>query len=216
MLTRLLKRITNWFKDIFHLHPAPVHLAMPQTIQESDIVKYARKNFNGLPELRYRQLDSIQSNMKERVKLLIEVDQVFGSNVMMDSIAVLAAWMADKVHGIKIAIGSPNLNMSYAIRRQIDEATKNKKKKVNNKDTVIFDNDARIDIVTHNRLRGHEYDFLLMNAVDFMEEHVLINYLTLSNNMTLHQNGSVVAFCETIDRVKTPYFPGYTRLELEV
>lgn len=207
MLMRLWKQFISWAKAKYG-KPAPVCEALPTTIDESDIVKYARKHFE-FSEGRYPELNKVQQALRSKAKTLVQVNS---SAAMTEHIAFLAAWLSE-VHGISIGIASPNLPMSYNIRRDIDDATESRTKKVNNKDTIIFENDARIDVVNHNRLRGNHYDVLILNAAEHVAEPYLGQY-TIGFNVVTGTGGYVLAYCEDFAKVKTTYFPGFGRLDL--
>lgn len=207
MLQRLLRDFISWVKTIFGIKPTPVGEALPQIIEESDIVKFARKQ-KRVDDSRYSELDKVQSMMKEKHKLIVETDRIG----LDDHIITMATWLTEKVHGISIGIASPNLNISYRLRREIDALTEHRTKKINNKDTVIFDNDARIEVLTANRMRGRRIDVLILNAPEHIAESYLSNYAVSFG--TIESHGHVLAFCEDIAKLKTTYFPGFSRLYL--
>jgi hypothetical protein len=208
MLLRLWKQFISWVMTIFGKTPVTVGEALTTAIEENDIEKFARKHFE-FSEGRFAELQKVQQALRSKAKTLV---QVTSSAAMVDHIAFLATWLA-QTNGISIGIASPNLPMSYNIRREIDDATEHMKKKINNKDTIIFENDARIDVVNHNRLRGHRYDVLLLNAAEHVAEPYLGQY-TIAFNMVTGQGGYVLSYCEDFADVKTTYFPGFSRLNL--
>ncbi len=197
-----------WVKTVCGKSPVSVGQALNTAIEENDIVKFARKHFE-FSEGRFTELQQVQNSLRAKAKTLVQVNS---SAAMTEHIAFLATWLS-QTHGIAIGIASPNLPMSYAIRREIDDATEHMTKKIDNKDTIIFENDARIDIVNHNRLRGRRYDVLLLNAAEHVAEPYLGQY-TVAFNIVTGDSGYVLAYCEDFADVKTTYFPGFGRLNL--
>lgn len=183
---------------------------MTQLIEQEAIVNFAKKHFNlSSDDLEKLKILEIQLNCNRR--MIFEIGPEI--SLTTDLIVVLATWFATEMPGINIGIAGPNLISSYAIREKIFAPQGTRQHKISNKDTIVFYNDSKITVLNHNRIRGQDVDILFMHSVGHIIEGYLSMYMTEFSRIT-ECGGKVVAFCDKMDKVKTTYFPTFSRLSL--
>lgn len=122
-----------------------------------------------------RKIDNLQTWVEQNDRLLIDEDR----NDHVWFLTMLAVWMA-KTPGIKIGIASRNLEKSREICDRIHEILDPiYETKINNKDTLVYENDSRINTITPLRMRGVSYDVVLMSGVEELNESVLSEYMSV-------------------------------------
>lgn len=184
--------LCSWFKPAL-----TVNQAMPQVIEETDIVKFMKRRFPDLDD--YEVFNVIQQAMANPKSLLFT--NVYPKHVC----AGIAVWLAEMVPNIKIALASPNLKHSEGVRELIDEAMAHRKTKTKNKEHVVYENGAEIRTVTHNSYRGMMTDMLILNSPEYMQEYQIGQYVASQ------MNGRMVGVVLDSVRLKPTYFTAFSK-----